>query len=53
MSPTQDQQKPAKAAKPAIVPAEKSKPTQLDDDVVGKVYDSRLMARLLVYLSPY
>jgi ATP-binding cassette, subfamily B, multidrug efflux pump len=25
----------------------------LDDDVVGKAYDSRLMRRLLTYLSPY
>ena len=25
----------------------------LDDDVVGKVYDGRLMRRLLAYLSPY
>jgi ATP-binding cassette subfamily B protein len=33
--------------------AEKPKPAQLDEDVVGKVYDSRLMGRLLVYLSPY
>jgi len=24
-----------------------------DDDVVGKIYDSRLMRRLLTYLSPY
>ncbi len=31
---------------------EKPKPKP-DDDVVGKVYDSRLMRRLLGYLSPY
>ncbi|SNS73057.1 ATP-binding cassette, subfamily B [Granulicella rosea] len=29
------------------------KKTAHDDDVVGKVYDSRLMRRLLVYLRPY
>ena len=27
--------------------------SQADDDVVGKVYDSRLMGRLLRYLRPY
>jgi ATP-binding cassette subfamily B multidrug efflux pump len=29
------------------------KPKQQDDDVVGKVYDARLMRRLVAYLSPY
>ena len=38
---------PDKKAKPS--PA---KPT-LDDDVVGKVYDGRLMRRLFTYLAPY
>jgi len=28
-------------------------PKKLDDDVVGKVYDSRLMRRLVTYLGPY
>jgi ATP-binding cassette subfamily B multidrug efflux pump len=28
-------------------------PKQADDEVVGKVYDSRLMRRLLVYMRPY
>jgi ATP-binding cassette subfamily B protein len=28
-------------------------PKPVDDDVVGKVYDSRLMARLVRYLGPY
>ena len=31
----------------------KKKSTQQDDDVVGKVYDARLMRRLLTYLRPY
>jgi ATP-binding cassette subfamily B protein len=38
------------AAKPAAQPA--TKPEHADD-VVGKVYDSRLMRRLLTYLRPY
>jgi ATP-binding cassette subfamily B protein len=38
------------AGKPSKPPAKK--PAQ-DDDVVGKVYDSRLMRRLLTYLGPY
>ena len=33
--------------------AEKKPPAKTDDDVVGKVYDSRLMRRLLTYLRPY
>jgi ATP-binding cassette subfamily B protein len=48
-----DEQKttqPKQAAKPAPQPAAKSDQT---DDVVGKVYDSRLMRRLLTYLRPY
>ncbi len=36
--------------KPQEKPAAKSGP---DDDVVGKVYDGRLMRRLLTYLRPY
>jgi ATP-binding cassette subfamily B multidrug efflux pump len=32
---------------------EKEKPRQQDDDVVGKVYDARLMRRLVGYLGPY
>jgi ATP-binding cassette subfamily B protein len=39
------------------MPEAKSKqpapPKPVDDDVVGKVYDSRLMARLVRYLGPY
>ena len=38
------------AGRPSTAPA--NKPTQ-DDDVVGKVYDGRLMRRLLTYLGPY
>ena len=38
------------AAKPAAQPA--TKPEHADN-VVGKVYDSRLMRRLLTYLRPY
>jgi ATP-binding cassette subfamily B multidrug efflux pump len=30
-----------------------AKPVLSDDDVAGKVYDGRLMRRLLTYLSPY
>ena len=33
-------------------PAEKDK-KKPDDEVVGKIYDSRLMRRLLTYLQPY
>ncbi len=33
--------------------AQQTKQPGLDDDVVGKAYDSRLMRRLLRYLSPY
>jgi ATP-binding cassette subfamily B protein len=32
---------------------DKPKPEQITDDVVGKVYDGRLMRRLVGYLSPY
>jgi ATP-binding cassette subfamily B protein len=32
---------------------EQKKNTPQDDDVVGKVYDARLMRRLLTYLRPY
>jgi ATP-binding cassette subfamily B protein len=38
------------AGRPSKAPAKK--PAQ-DDDVVGKVYDGRLMRRLLTYLGPY
>ncbi len=31
----------------------KTVPAKQDDDVVGKVYDSRLMSRLVKYLGPY
>ena len=40
---------PASAAKPEA----SAQPPGMDDDVVGKAYDSRLMRRLLAYLSPY
>ncbi len=40
----------AAAAKADAKPAPKS---AQDDDVAGKAYDSRLMRRLLTYLSPY
>ena len=39
-----------KKKKPEQKPQMSPKP---DDDVVGKVYDSRLMRRLLTYLGPY
>jgi ATP-binding cassette, subfamily B, multidrug efflux pump len=46
-NPTQSQQAASEAgAKPAAKAAH-------DDDVAGKAYDSRLMRRLLTYLSPY
>ena len=32
---------------------EKATARRVDDDVVGKVYDSRLMSRLVRYLAPY
>ena len=32
---------------------EEPKPAAMDDDVVGKAYDSRLMGRLVRYLAPY
>jgi ATP-binding cassette subfamily B multidrug efflux pump len=44
-------------AKPKTQPAAKSTQASVrsgpDDDVVGKVYDGRLMRRLLTYLRPY
>ena len=46
----------AKAASPIDPkPATDTQPAQpgIDDDVVGKAYDSRLMRRLLGYLAPY
>lgn len=42
-----DQKKPGKSSK------QPAKKPQQDDEVVGKVYDSRLMRRLLTYLRPY
>ena len=42
---------PQKTKKPAD--EGKKKPAAPDDDVVGKVYDARLMRRLLTYLRPY
>ena len=40
------------AAEKAAVDAQQNR-SGIDDDVVGKAYDSRLMRRLLRYLSPY
>ena len=34
-------------------PKDKQKKAAHDDDVAGKVYDGRLMRRLLTYLRPY
>ncbi|MGB6157783.1 MAG: ABC transporter ATP-binding protein, partial [Acidobacteriaceae bacterium] len=34
-------------------PPSKPASVQQDDDIVGKAYDSRLMARLITYLFPY
>ncbi len=52
-----NQPQPAGSAKSAgsAKPAEPERPSASgpDDDVVGKVYDSRLMRRLTRYLSPY
>jgi len=42
-----------KQKKPAQQPDAKPVKRGPDDDVVGKVYDSRLMRRLFGYLSPY
>jgi ATP-binding cassette subfamily B multidrug efflux pump len=47
-----DKDKKPKAKKQAETQQEASKTTS-SDDVVGKVYDSRLMARLVRYLAPY
>jgi len=44
-----DQTKNQKSSAPAAQPVKRGP----DDDVVGKVYDSRLMRRLFGYLSPY
>ena len=41
----------ADAAKPAT--PEEPKTAHVDDDVVGKAYDGRIMRRLFRYLSPY
>jgi ATP-binding cassette subfamily B protein len=43
---------PEKQPDPKPKQPEEPKPT-LDDDVVGKAYDSRLMRRLVRYLAPY
>ena len=43
----------SRPGKPAIIPEEKPRATQLDEDVVGKVYDGRSMKRLVRYLGPY
>jgi ATP-binding cassette subfamily B protein len=43
----------ADAKNPKEKPSKASKKAPEDDDVVGKVYDSRLMRRLLTYLNPY
>lgn len=50
MPPQEDKKADKNAAKtqPAM-----AKTAQQDDEVVGKAYDSRLMARLLTYLRPY
>src|SRR5271163_3856981 len=39
--------------KPKDSKQEPPKKSALDDEIVGKVYDSRLMRRLLTYLRPY
>jgi ATP-binding cassette subfamily B protein len=44
---------PAKQSDPRPTKPEDPKPTVIDDDVVGKAYDSRLMRRLVRYLAPY
>ena len=49
----QEQTKDQIQDKNSPAPAEKSTKRGPDDDVVGKVYDSRLMRRLFGYLSPY
>jgi ATP-binding cassette subfamily B protein len=43
----------ANQAKPEEKTDDKKKSAPTDDDVVGKVYDSRLMRRLITYLRPY
>ncbi|WP_419806396.1 ABC transporter ATP-binding protein [Terriglobus sp.] len=40
-------------ADPAKPKSKKKQATSVDDDVLGKAYDSRLMRRLLTYLRPY
>src|ERR1700743_1025291 len=42
----------ASESRPAAKPAAAEEPKR-DDDVVGKVYDGRLMRRLVRYLRPY
>jgi len=44
---------PAKQPDPKPSQPEDPKPAVIDDDVVGKAYDSRLMRRLVRYLAPY
>ncbi len=56
--PAQGDQSAADQRKQAAKVAEKADPppqaaAQQDDDIVGKAYDSRLMARLIRYLFPY
>ena len=55
--PAQGDQSATDRHKPAAKVAEKADPPQAaaqqDDDIVGKAYDSRLMARLIRYLFPY
>jgi len=44
---------PAKQSDTKPAKPEDPKPAVIDDDVVGKAYDSRLMRRLVRYLAPY
>ncbi|HLI77629.1 MAG TPA: hypothetical protein VKV02_11830, partial [Acidobacteriaceae bacterium] len=53
VSDTQKQAASPSQPAPAADPAQQAKQPGGDDDVVGKVYDSRLMRRLIRYLSPY
>jgi ATP-binding cassette subfamily B protein len=47
------EKQPDPKAGPKPAQPEDQKPSALDDDVVGKAYDSRLMRRLVRYLAPY
>jgi len=42
-----------KSAARAAVPPDRKNPMAQEEEVLGKAYDSRLMARLLTYLRPY